>query len=81
MIVIYAVTQVHMLDQSPQQLSKAAAKSELKDVAAMMEGDAENLPMNWTGKFDRYVSAGSIEYWPHPQVIPGIVVLPLAHLG
>ena len=36
--------------------------------ATITEGDAENLPANWTGKFDRYTSAGSIEYWPHPQM-------------
>jgi MPBQ/MSBQ methyltransferase len=28
-------------------------------------GDAENLPSTTTA-FDRYVSAGSIEYWPDP---------------
>ena len=31
-----------------------------------MEGDAEDLPFP-TDTFDRYVSAGSIEYWPDPQ--------------
>lgn len=80
---------VIMLDQSPQQLSKARVKPELKGLKAILEGDAENLPKEWTGegcsqgstarnhsysriaasgKFDRYVSAGSIEYWPHPQL-------------
>jgi MPBQ/MSBQ methyltransferase len=29
-------------------------------------GDAENLPFD-ADSFDRYVSAGSIEYWPDPQ--------------
>jgi len=58
---------IHMLDQSPQQLSKAVVKPELQDVAEMIEGDSQNLPANWTAKFDRYTSAGSIEYWPQPQ--------------
>eukprot|EP00967_Tisochrysis_lutea_P034025 scaffold40541_cov20-Tisochrysis_lutea.AAC.2 len=31
-----------------------------------MQGDAEDLPFE-TDSFDRYVSAGSIEYWPEPQ--------------
>ena len=31
-----------------------------------MQGDAEDLPLATDG-FDRYVSAGSIEYWPDPQ--------------
>lgn len=31
-----------------------------------MQGDAEDLPLPTDG-FDRYVSAGSIEYWPEPQ--------------
>lgn len=32
----------------------------------LMQGDAEDLPLATDG-FDRYVSAGSIEYWPDPQ--------------
>lgn len=31
-----------------------------------MQGDAEDLPLATDG-YDRYVSAGSIEYWPDPQ--------------
>jgi MPBQ/MSBQ methyltransferase len=31
-----------------------------------LEGDAEALPFE-TDRFDRYVSAGSIEYWPAPE--------------
>lgn len=31
-----------------------------------MQGDAEDLPFE-TDSADRYVSAGSIEYWPDPQ--------------
>ena len=30
------------------------------------QGDAEALPFE-ADAFDRYVSAGSIEYWPDPQ--------------
>jgi MPBQ/MSBQ methyltransferase len=56
-----------MLDQSPQQRSKAVVKPELSGVREYIMGDAEGLPANWTSTFDRYVSAGSIEYWPHPQ--------------
>eukprot|EP00951_Prasinocladus_malaysianus_P035535 scaffold366921_cov43-Prasinocladus_malaysianus.AAC.2 len=32
-----------------------------------MQGDAENLPFE-DDSYDRYVSAGSIEYWPDPQL-------------
>lgn len=56
---------VTLIDQSPQQLAKARAKPALKGVT-ILEGDAEDLPFP-TDSFDRYVSAGSIEYWPEPQ--------------
>uniref|UniRef100_A0A0D3HWR5 MPBQ/MBSQ family SAM-binding methyltransferase profile domain-containing protein n=1 Tax=Oryza barthii TaxID=65489 RepID=A0A0D3HWR5_9ORYZ len=56
---------VTLLDQSPHQLEKAREKEALKGVT-IMEGDAEDLPFP-TDTFDRYVSAGSIEYWPDPQ--------------
>lgn len=56
---------VTLLDQSPHQMAKARAKSTLKGVT-FVEGDAENLPFE-SGTFDRYTSAGSIEYWPEPQ--------------
>lgn len=56
---------VTLIDQSPHQLAKAKAKPALQDVT-IMEGDAEDLPFT-TDSFDRYVSAGSIEYWPEPQ--------------
>jgi len=56
---------VTLLDQSPHQLAKAKAKEPLKEVT-IVEGDAEDLPFE-TDSFDRYVSAGSIEYWPEPQ--------------
>ncbi len=32
----------------------------------LLQADAEDLPFA-TDSFDRYVSAGSIEYWPEPQ--------------
>jgi MPBQ/MSBQ methyltransferase len=56
---------VTMLDQSPHQLARAAAKPALRG-CRRIEGDAEALPFE-TDSFDRYVSAGSIEYWPEPQ--------------
>lgn len=56
---------VTMLDQSPDQLAKAQKKAALNDCKKLL-GDAENLPLP-TDSFDRYVSAGSIEYWPEPQ--------------
>ncbi|CBI25057.3 unnamed protein product, partial [Vitis vinifera] len=56
---------VTLLDQSPHQLAKAKKKEPLKD-CRIIEGDAEDLPFP-TDYADRYVSAGSIEYWPEPQ--------------
>eukprot|EP00899_Mesostigma_viride_P015404 jgi/Mesvir1/23865/Mv10661-RA.1 len=56
---------VTMVDQSPHQLQKAKQKEALKE-CTIMEGDAEDVPLP-TDAFDRYVSAGSIEYWPEPQ--------------
>lgn len=56
---------VTLLDQSPHQMAKAKKKKALEGVT-FVEGDAENLPFP-TGHFDRYTSAGSIEYWPEPQ--------------
>ncbi|VAH96031.1 unnamed protein product [Triticum turgidum subsp. durum] len=56
---------VTLLDQSPHQLDKARRKKALRGIK-IMEGDAEDLPFP-TDTFDRYVSAGSIEYWPDPQ--------------
>ncbi|XP_048336292.2 2-methyl-6-phytyl-1,4-hydroquinone methyltransferase, chloroplastic [Ziziphus jujuba] len=56
---------VTILDQSPHQLAKAKQKEPLKD-CKIIEGDAEELPFR-TDYADRYVSAGSIEYWPDPQ--------------
>ncbi len=56
---------VTMLDQSPHQLGYAKKKETLFKVQKVL-GDAENLPFK-DDSFDRYVSAGSIEYWPDPQ--------------
>ena len=56
---------VTMLDQSPHQLARAARRPALAGVRRLL-GDAEALPFG-DDAFDRYVSAGSIEYWPDPQ--------------
>ena len=56
---------VTMLDQSPQQLGRARRKRALDAVTKVL-GDAEALPFA-TDSQDRYVSTGSIEYWPDPQ--------------
>lgn len=53
------------LDQSPQQMERAMVKPDLENCRFRL-GDAENLPFE-DDSFDRYVSAGSIEYWPNPQ--------------
>lgn len=58
-------TNVTLIDQSPHQMAKAKAKADLEGVT-FIEGDAEDLPFA-TDTFDRYTSAGSIEYWPEPQ--------------
>jgi MPBQ/MSBQ methyltransferase len=60
-----APARVTMLDQSPHQLEQARRKPELADCRKLL-GDAEHLPFG-DDSFDRYVSAGSIEYWPDPQ--------------
>jgi len=54
-----------LLDQSPHQLARARRKPALQG-AAVVQGDAEALPFP-TDHFDRWVSCGSIEYWPDPQ--------------
>ncbi len=56
---------VTMLDQSPHQLARSRSKPALAQCPRVL-GDAENLPVA-DDAFDRYVSAGSIEYWPDPQ--------------
>lgn len=55
---------VTLLDQSPHQLSRARRKPALRE-CRIVQGDAEALPFPTDG-FDRYVSCGSIEYWPDP---------------
>lgn len=55
---------VTCVDQSPHQMAKARRKPELQGCTFQL-GDAENLPYP-DNAFDRYVSAGSIEYWPDP---------------
>jgi MPBQ/MSBQ methyltransferase len=55
---------VTLLDQSPHQLGRARRKPALQG-ATIVEGDAEALPFE-TDRFDRWVSCGSIEYWPDP---------------
>lgn len=52
------------LDQNPYQHSKAVKKEKIMDIKFYM-GDSENLPFT-DAIFDRYISAGSIEYWPDP---------------
>jgi MPBQ/MSBQ methyltransferase len=56
---------VTMIDQSPHQLARARRKTALEACAKQI-GDAEDLPLA-TDSVDRYISAGSIEYWPDPQ--------------
>jgi len=56
---------VTMLDQSPHQLARSQRRPGLATVRRRL-GDAERLPFA-DDAFDRYVSAGSIEYWPDPQ--------------
>jgi MPBQ/MSBQ methyltransferase len=56
---------VTMLDQSPHQLARAARRPVLAACRRLL-GDAEALPFA-DDAFDRYISAGSIEYWPDPQ--------------
>jgi MPBQ/MSBQ methyltransferase len=53
------------LDQSPDQLRRAGRKPALARCTRIL-GDAEQLPFE-KDSFDRYVSCGSIEYWPDPQ--------------
>jgi len=58
-------SRVTMVDQSPHQLTRARRKPALAACRKLL-GDAERLPFE-DASFDRYVSAGSIEYWPDPQ--------------
>ncbi len=56
---------VTCIDQSPHQMARAMRKPALRSCRFQL-GDAENLPVP-TDAFDRYISAGSIEYWPAPR--------------
>jgi MPBQ/MSBQ methyltransferase len=56
---------VTMLDQSAAQLRRAQAKPALAACRKLL-GDAEDLPFP-DDAFDRYISSGSIEYWPDPE--------------
>ena len=56
---------VTMLDQSPDQLRRARRKPALAACRKLL-GDAEDLPFP-ADSFDRYISCGSIEYWPDPE--------------
>jgi len=58
-------TNITCVDQSPHQMARAKQKADLQGCNFQL-GDAENIPVP-TDSFDRYVSAGSIEYWPNPQ--------------
>ena len=58
-------TSVVMLDQSPHQLEEAKRKQHLSGVSKIL-GDTHALPFP-DQSFDRYASAGSVEYWPDPQ--------------
>ena len=59
-----------MMCCAPQLHAAATAASLVPGLSASqllaVQGDAEDLPFP-TDSFDRYVSAGSIEYWPEPQ--------------
>jgi MPBQ/MSBQ methyltransferase len=57
---------VTMLDQSPHQLARSQRRAGLAACRRLL-GDAERLPFD-DDAFARYVSAGSIEYWPDPQL-------------
>ncbi|MDZ7746705.1 MAG: methyltransferase domain-containing protein [Halobacteriales archaeon] len=56
---------VHGLDQSDGQLSKAFAKFGRDGDVRFYRGDAERLPFA-DDSFDALWSSGSIEYWPNP---------------
>jgi demethylmenaquinone methyltransferase/2-methoxy-6-polyprenyl-1,4-benzoquinol methylase len=56
---------IHGLDQSDGQLSKAFAKFGRDGDVRFYRGDAERLPFR-DDAFDRLWSSGSIEYWPDP---------------
>ncbi|KAH1122391.1 hypothetical protein J1N35_005551 [Gossypium stocksii] len=49
-----------------QGMKKSGSENRLSEECRIIESDAEDLPFR-TDYADRYVSAGSIEYWPDPQ--------------
>ncbi len=51
------------VDLTPEQMNKAIIRF---PGVNFIRGDAENLPFK-DDSFDASISAGSIEYWPHPQ--------------
>lgn len=57
---------VHGLDQSAHQLSRA--KRKVGDETTLYRGDAERLPFA-DDSFDAVWSSGSIEYWPDPVAV------------
>jgi len=52
------------VDLTPEQMVKAIERF---PKAHFLRGDAENLPFK-DNTFDASISAGSIEYWPHPAL-------------
>ncbi len=52
------------VDLTPEQMERAVRKF---PKANFIRGDAENLPFK-DNTFDASISAGSIEYWPHPSL-------------
>src|SRR3954462_13487388 len=60
-----APERVTMIDQSPHQFARARPKRGLAGGDKRI-GDTKELP-HATNAVDRYVSGGSIEYWPDPQ--------------
>lgn len=62
--IVRRVKDVVAIDITPEQISKAVRR--FPDVNFLM-GDAENLPFK-DNVFDASISAGSIEYWPHPSL-------------
>ncbi len=62
--IVKRVEDVVAIDITPEQISKAIKR--FPNVEFLM-GDAENLPFK-DDVFDASISAGSIEYWPHPSL-------------
>ena len=62
--IVKRVEDVVAIDITPEQISKAIKR--FPNVEFLM-GDAESLPFK-DNVFDASISAGSIEYWPHPSL-------------